>query len=35
MHSLRKKLGAEFIRNIRGMGYVLARENGAADGEPT
>ncbi|WP_297911676.1 response regulator [Thiomonas sp.] len=27
VHSLRKKLGAEFIRNIRGMGYVLAREN--------
>ena len=34
VHSLRKKLGAEFIRNIRGMGYVLARDDGAAGGEP-
>ncbi len=33
VHSLRKKLGAEFIRNIRGMGYVLAREQDAGAGE--
>ncbi len=26
VHSLRKKLGAELIRNIRGMGYMIARE---------
>ncbi|WP_288126742.1 response regulator [Thiomonas sp.] len=26
VHSLRKKLGADFIRNVRGMGYVIARE---------
>ncbi len=26
VHSLRKKLGADFIRNIRGMGYVISRE---------
>lgn len=26
IHSLRKKLGAEFIRNIRGMGYMVARD---------
>jgi two-component system OmpR family response regulator/two-component system response regulator QseB len=26
VHSLRKKLGADFIRNIRGMGYVIARD---------
>ncbi len=28
VHSLRKKLGAELIRNIRGMGYVIARDPG-------
>ena len=28
VHSLRKKLGAELIRNIRGMGYVIARDDG-------
>ena len=27
VHSLRKKLGADFIRNIRGMGYVPSRED--------
>lgn len=26
VHSLRKKLGADLIRNIRGMGYMIARE---------
>ncbi|NNM64328.1 MAG: response regulator transcription factor [Burkholderiales bacterium] len=30
VHSLRKKLGADFIRNIRGMGYVISREIPAA-----
>jgi two-component system OmpR family response regulator/two-component system response regulator QseB len=30
VHSLRKKLGAELIRNIRGMGYMIAREAEAA-----
>jgi two-component system OmpR family response regulator/two-component system response regulator QseB len=29
VHSLRKKLGAELIHNIRGMGYVIPRETGA------
>ena len=26
VHSLRKKLGADLIRNIRGMGYMIAKE---------
>ena len=30
IHSLRKKLGADFIRNVRGMGYLVNREPGAA-----
>jgi DNA-binding response OmpR family regulator len=25
IHSLRKKLGAEFIRNVRGVGWMVAR----------
>lgn len=25
IHSLRKKLGAEFIRNVRGVGYLIAK----------
>lgn len=31
VHSLRKKLGADLIRNIRGMGYVISREDGAVE----
>ena len=31
VHSLRKKLGADFIRNIRGMGYVIARDEAGGD----
>ena len=30
VHSLRKKLGADLIRNIRGMGYMIAKEPAAA-----
>lgn len=30
VHSLRKKLGPDLIRNIRGMGYMIAREAEAA-----
>lgn len=30
VHSLRKKLGADLIRNIRGMGYMIAKEPTAA-----
>ena len=26
IHSLRKKLGADFIRTVRGVGYMLARQ---------
>ncbi|OYV38507.1 MAG: DNA-binding response regulator [Thiomonas sp. 20-64-5] len=29
VHSLRKKLGADLIRNIRGMGYMIAKEPAA------
>jgi len=25
IHALRKKLGAEFIRNVRGVGWMVAR----------
>ena len=25
VHSLRKKLGTEFIRNVRGVGYMIPR----------
>jgi two-component system response regulator QseB len=30
IHSLRRKLGAEFIRNIRGVGWMVARERARA-----
>jgi len=26
VHALRKKLGAESIRNVRGLGYTLVKE---------
>jgi DNA-binding response OmpR family regulator len=26
VHGLRKKLGADFIRTVRGLGYVVPRE---------
>jgi two component transcriptional regulator, winged helix family len=43
VHSLRKKLGADLIRNIRGMGYMIAKEpapaspsrDGGGDGRHT
>jgi two-component system OmpR family response regulator/two-component system response regulator QseB len=43
VHSLRKKLGADLIRNIRGMGYMIAKEpapaspsrDGGGDGSHT
>ena len=30
IHSLRKKLGADFIRNVRGVGWMVARGSAAA-----
>ena len=30
IHQLRRKLGAEFIRNVRGVGYFVDAERGAA-----
>ena len=29
VHQLRRKLGSDFIRNMRGVGYFLATEQGA------
>jgi two-component system response regulator QseB len=29
IHALRKKLGAEFIRNVRGVGWMVARSSSA------
>jgi two-component system response regulator QseB len=26
IHSLRKKLGADLIRNVRGLGYMVAKD---------
>ena len=34
IHQLRRKLGARFIRNVRGFGYALAAEGGADGAEP-
>lgn len=34
VHSLRKKLGPDLIRNIRGMGYMIAKEPAAARPDP-
>ncbi len=34
IHSLRRKLGAQAIRNVRGLGWMVERAGPAAAGEP-